>query len=252
MTDIYQIQMTEAIAAWMRNLMENHPDWIASIRNGLTTTLYHDDDMYLNLTEKDASAFTFPIEIEQQHVVVTRYLTLYFTVKALKDCEFYFRRYPFRGLPVTRNEHISNICEMYFSRCYQIKENIKKYFEAVKDVAPVSSSDAIAGDVVVNFSGNLIREYKKIFNNELRTRNSIHHRERFENIEISRISIKELCRESFGSKTEQQIRSNEYRKAVRSWVQRVRHSGIEMDSFLERIAAFTLEYCQFLTDVKKN
>ena len=252
MTDIYRTQMMEAITTWMRNLRENYPGWRVSIRKNIIATLYYDDDVYLSLAKKETSAFTFPAEIEKQRVVVLRYLQLDLTVKALKECEFYFRRYPFRGLPVTHSAHISNICEMYFSRCYQIKENIREYFETVKDVVSVSSSDAGPRNIVEDFTGDLIREYKKIFDNELRARNSIHHHERFEDIEISRISLKEILHENFDSRIEQQIRSNEYRKAVRYWVRNVHRGGKNMDLLLEGIARFTLEYCQFLADVKKN
>jgi hypothetical protein len=104
-------------------------------------------------------AFTFPPEIEKQHAVVYQYIGLQQTVETLKECEYYFRRYPFRGLPVSRASHITNVCEMYFGRFYEFKERLKKYFEAVKAVSPNHNLDI----------GKFIRQYEKIFDDELNT-----------------------------------------------------------------------------------
>ena len=50
--------------------------------------------------------FSFPPDIERAHKVIMAFLSLSDSVESLKEVEFYFRRYPFRGLPVTRHRHI--------------------------------------------------------------------------------------------------------------------------------------------------
>ena len=63
--------------------------------------------------------------------------------KNLRQCEFYFRRYPFRGMPVSKADHIRNICEMYFAQFYVMRSRIKTCLNLMSDllrIKPMSES----------------------------------------------------------------------------------------------------------------
>jgi hypothetical protein len=115
--------------------LDDYPGWREWRRKRIGHTLHFDDQFPADF-EKFEDEFKFSDEVEKQHAVVIQYLGLVDAVSSLKDCEYYFRRYPFRGLPVTRDSHITNVCEMFFGRFYEIKERLKEYFNAVSAVAP--------------------------------------------------------------------------------------------------------------------
>lgn len=227
-------RMSDAIRVWRGNL-ENEPGWKEWRRKRIAHTLYFDDPFPLEV-KSDGGDFVFSDTIKKQHAVVIQYLGLQQTIYSLKECEYYFRRYPFRGLPVTRYGHITNVCEMYFSRVYEFKERMRKYFEAVKAVAPHHRLDI----------GAFIKQFEKVFDQELRARNSVHHDSRFEDIAIDRVLLTEILSLNDKDRGCKREHMGAYRKAVGEWVQRVRVRGSKMDEFLEAIAKVTLSTCIFL------
>lgn len=237
--------MTEAIQGWIRGL-EDYPGWKEWNKRKFRHTLFF-DSIGSSQTEEDEREFTFSEEVEKQRLVIMGYLELNINIDSLKECEYYFRRYPFRDLPVTRSNHITNICEMYFSRCYQFKQRLKEYFRAVVDVAPTH-----AVSVVKDAATDLFKTFDKEFKKELKARNRTHHHERFSEIEIARIALKEMLAETPENLIEQEEQLHEYRKAIKYWVQQVRASGVRMDTYLEHVAALTLGCCEFLSDVGKT
>lgn len=227
-------RMSDAIRLWMGNL-ENEPDWKEWRRKRLAHTLYFDDSLPLNFQQVEEE-FVFSDTIEKQHAVVIQYLGLEQTIYSLKECEYYFRRFPFRGLPVTRYSHLTNVCEMYFSRFYEFKERMKKYFEAVKVTAPNHRLDI----------GKFIKLFEKAFDQELRARNGVHHARRFEDIAIDRVFLTEAISLNDQDRVWKREHKVAYRKVVGEWAQRVRVRGKKMDEFLEAIAKATLSTCTFL------
>ena len=228
-------RMYNAIGAWLIEL-EDYPGWKDWRRKRITHTLYFDDPFPMP-SENLEDEFNFSDEIEKQHAVVFQYLGLEQAIFSLKDCEFYFRRYPFRGLPVSHHNHITNICEMYFGRFYEFKEKLKKYFTAVKEAAPNHGLDI----------GAFIKLFEKTFDQELRARNSVHHHRRFEDIAIDRVFLMESFSTGHEDKGWRQEHFTAYRKLAGEWAQRVRQRGAKMDEFLEATAAATLANCSFLS-----
>jgi hypothetical protein len=84
----------------------------------------------------EAGDIMLPSDIERQHAVVMRHLVLKEIALSFKSCEHYFRRFPFKGLAVSRHEHLSNACELYFDRFYQSRARIKKLSRAVTVLRP--------------------------------------------------------------------------------------------------------------------
>ncbi len=226
--------MMRAIAIWMRKL-NDYPGW-KEWQHGKIHHVLNFDDPFLIDKQEIESEFKFSDEIEKQHTVVMQYLGLHSTITALKECEFYFRRYPFRGLPISRSNHITNVCEMYFTRFYEFKERVKNYLNALNDAMPEKSIDI----------GAFVKLFQKVFDQELRERNKIHHHQRFDDIVVNRISLGELFLIENEYKGWEKEHLRDYRQYTKEWVERVRRRGAKMDQFLEAIADTTLKNCNFL------
>lgn len=226
--------MQDCIAEWMSSL-ENYPGWQEWNRERLAYTLdFHPD----SLNDENQNDFVFSQEMEEQRQLIMKYAQLRLTIDALRECEYYFRRYPFRGLPVTYSGHITNICEMYFSRCYEYRAKLREYLNALQSLSQE--------DLPI---GNILKAFDKEFKDELRNRNKIHHHRRFSEIRIDQIMLRETLRQetkSVGVFEESQIR-REYRRATREWVNHVRITAEKMDTFLEYVSRVTINSRTFLT-----
>jgi hypothetical protein len=235
MSETQRDRMTSAIAAWISRL-ETHPGWKEWKRQQFAHTLHFDETRWPLLDELE-NEFKFSEVVEGEHAVVIKYLALHETVRSLKDCEFYFRRYPFRGLPVTRHSHITNVCEMYFGRFYEFKERLKNYFDAIDSAVPEHGLDF----------GGFVKLFERTFDQELRARNYIHHHSRFEDLAIDRVFLTDSISMGLDEGGWRQAHFVAYRKFTREWAQRVVRRGEKMDEFLEAIARATLSSCRFLS-----
>jgi hypothetical protein len=234
MEETHRARMSNAIGTWLIKL-DGLQGWKEYRRNRLRHTLDFDDPFFMPSEPPDD--FVFPPDMEKQHAIVTQYLGLQQTIEALKECEFYFRRYPFRGLPVTRHAHITNVCEMYFGRFYEFKERLKKYFNTIKAVEPHHTLEI----------GKFVKLFEDVFDQELRARNNVHHHSRFEDIVIDKVFLTDIFSNAADKRGWKQEHLAAYRKAANEWSKRVRARGAKMDEFLEATAGATLTVCGFLT-----
>lgn len=235
-----QVVMSNAIRRWMMKL-ENYPGWKEWRSNRIGLTLYFDDPISPP-AKTHAHEFKFADEIERQHAVVFQYLGLLQTVNTLKECEFYFRRYPFRGLPVTRDSHLTNICEMYFSRFYEFRERLKNYLNAVNSIVEGRKVDVKAW----------LKLFQNNFERELRACNDIHHQRRFEDVAIDRIFLTGTLSGGTSNDIWTREQVGAYQRVAKEWALRVRKRGTRMDEFLEALAKVTLDNCSFLSKNERD
>jgi hypothetical protein len=229
-------RLYQAIIARIDQL-RSYPGWQEFQTKRIGNVLFYADNQEFGIEPAQIGDFEFGEPVNSQHAIIYSYMGLSLTLESLKDCEYYFRRYPFQGLPVTHDAHLGYICEMYFSRFYEFKERSKNTLNLVSAVYP---------DHKIKI-GNFIKLYEKEFDQELRQRNSVNHRSRFETIEIDQIFMAEVM--ATGKKHDnawRQERRRHYRNVSAEWAQRVRDRSSKVDSFLNAIAAFLLEVCDFL------
>ena len=231
-------RLDRAVGVFIRKLFEV-PGWREARAASLMRTLDLDGD---RLDAPEPEAVELSPEMELQHAVVGAYLEVQDVVQSVKTCEYYFRRFPFRGLPVTLQEHLSNACELYFNRIYQFKERLKNLVDAV---------DALVPNHRLDF-GKFIKDFSREFGQEIRERNQIHHSEKFVDLEIERVFLLGVRDETFrkrGLKAQQQ---RHYRKVAREWANRVRRRSAQLDVFHEALADGLLRTCPFLAEAERT
>jgi hypothetical protein len=231
-------RLHDAIANWIRSLDE-YPGWREWNRKKVGKVLDHDDPFFGLAPSEPLGDFTFSPEVERQHSIALGFLRLDMTAMSLKDCEFYFRRYPFRNLPVSRHDHLNNMCEMYFSRFYEFKTRLKELMNLVN--AATGRKLAV---------GELIKAFDKTFGPELRARNDIHHHARFSDIAIDKVALTHLVSKGDkGPRGWDREHLNAYRRATKEWANRVRERAKIVDLFVNAVAEAILSHCSFLGDL---
>jgi len=242
-------RMWEGIREFMLAL-EALPGWREWRRKKLEYTLHFDDPDVVSPREEMAEEFCFTEDIEKQHAVIMGFLALSEGIGALKECEHYFRRYPFRGLPVSKHRHFVNICEMYVSRFYEIRERVRNVLDAVNVMIAPKKLEV----------GKFLKTFDKIFEQEIRARHCIHHRERFDDVAINRMFLAQV----FAVRGEESLalrgvdtglvptHHGEYRKLTHEWVRRVRRRGKLMDDVLETVAKAIVENCDFVASKEED
>ncbi|MDX9684330.1 hypothetical protein QMK56_22860 [Pseudomonas protegens] len=227
--------MLEAVYEWIDRL-DSYPGWREWNRKKFDRALF-DDEWLSDEGREPLDDFNFSAAVNEQYAVVYQYLGLHQTIHALRDCEYYFRRYPFRGLPVSHSDHITNVCEMYFGRFYEFRERLKNYLRALDASLPSHQVEV----------GKYIKLFDKEFDQEIRARNSVHHHQRFTDQSIDRIFLTHtLSRVPTGIGWKEE-RERAYRKVTREWVARVRSRAAKIEEFLEATSAFALSHCGFLS-----
>lgn len=214
-------------------------DFRAFKRRQIGHTLYHDEPFARQSSEADA-VFVFPPEIDRQHDLVMSYLHVSSALESMKRTEFYFRRYPFRGLELGRSEHIRTICEMYFSSVYVLKCRIKETLNKLNKY----SADRI--DV-----GPFVKRYEKEFSQELRQRNLIHHHSSFDDLGIDKVHLTEVIASSGQKYADGWQREHiaAYRRLSGEWSKRVRRRSGVAEEFVNAVADAMLRAAPFLADL---
>lgn len=232
-----QERISHALGDWLQKLQE-YPGWQEWKRSQIGYTLNFDDE-FMPL-ETLSEEFKFSPDIEREHAVVTLYMELLSTANALRDVEWYFRRYPFSRAPVSRESHLRYCCEMYFGRFYQFRERLKKLSKAVKNAAPDHGLDF----------GTFIKMFDKEFDQEIRARHGVHHHQAFNEVAISRIALLELMASSDGRDLPARVYRSHYRKTANDWALRTRRRSKALDQFVEAVAGALLKVCPFLVVAK--
>ncbi len=163
-------------------------------------------------------------------MLASTYFGLQTALRNVEQVEFYFRRYPFHDLPVSKGEHLANCCEMLFDRINQYRDRAKSLTKSIQKVS---------GERDPRF-GRSIRLINDIFRWELRQRNFVHHHGRFEYDVINQLNMVELLRYS----NDLQMlpdRTRVYRVETRKWVKRTRQTRSTLEQITELLSGFVLE-----------
>lgn len=184
----------------------------------------------------DADVDVIPNEIidvrtQQRHALMTGWLALSTMVDALRTCEFYFRKFPFSSKDITRADHLRNCCEMYFDRIAQFRDRLKLTLNSGKTYIP-------EGDFKIRA---FIKAFDKAFDWQMRQRNRVHHRGRFDDAFIDQLALISLLRHSMPALEEVVPEVAIFRKASKAWVKQIRSSIDLLDQFMEGISGVIVD-----------
>jgi hypothetical protein len=227
-----------AVFRWLPKLakIEGWEDWKRQVTG---STMWFDDPWPSD--EEAVGDFKLPEDLDLQHAVVVKYFALHSTLVSLRDCEYYFRRYPFGGLPVQRHDHLRYICEMYFGRFYEFKERSKECFKAINATLPAKKKLD---------PGSLIKVFDKEFRQEIRERNGVHHHDRFEDITIDNLFLLTMMSRNLKADKEWKRRTETaYRRSSKVWANRVVDQSKRVEVYLNIIAKTILLHCPFLAEL---
>jgi hypothetical protein len=233
-------KILNAMSLWMID-RKGDAKWTQWQHERFAYVFNYDKDHVVGMVKSEKN-FSFGSEIDDQHQFFMMFIYIMDCVEGMKECEYYFRRYPFRGLDVARHRHISNTCEMYFSRVYQLKARIKNLSKIVNKRNPACQS----------YFGNLVKLFDKAFDLEMRERNKIHHHMRYEDVETERVYLLKVVSDSHPEKGWDGESLIAYRRVAKDWAARVRQRSERADLFVEAIAQFCLENCDFLLVLAKS
>lgn len=230
-------ELLKLLFKWTDGIIKD-PSFSAYRKRRLVATLHFDDPISPPYTEGELN-YTFSPKTDRQHDLVMMFFNLWEAKESLKQCEYYFRRYPFYGLPVSMDEHIRNVCEMYFNWFYIIRERIKKILNLLNEVTGVKRE-----------VGAYIKRFDAEFDAELRARNAVHHSSSFEDLKLERLKVLRII-----SRTDSQNGVDRgwaaehgvaYRALTREWAQRVKRRSAVMDVYVDKVAEAMIADGKFL------
>jgi hypothetical protein len=114
-----------------------------------------------------------------QSAIMAGYIALVSQVSSVHECEYYFRRYPFRGIPISKGDHLRNCCEIYFDRIVQFRDRLKALLNACKKLQP---------DHDWRISSYL-KTFDRTFASVIRARNHTHHHGRYDDDDINQLAL---------------------------------------------------------------
>lgn len=228
------LELMDAIGIWTQAL-DGYPGFREWQRKkvGAALSLVEGVPLY---NDKSPQEFQFTDEIGRQHEAIVSYLSLFSSFYALQQCEFYFRRYPFTGFPVSKADHLRNICEMYFNRFYEFRERLKRCLNAVDRTA----------ECRIN-TGGILKQFSKEFSLELKARNHIHHHDRFDDATIEGIGLAHIMGrlDDVGPSWRNEARRS-YRRFSAEWAARVKRRSERVEAYVQAVAEAMLTMCPYL------
>jgi len=231
----YSRALIEAIARWMET--ELTPEYMEFKERHIGHILF-------NTTIKDHESvaelkvFSGLDKREGEHTLITTILNLIMAIETLSQIKFYFVRFPFRGLPISKEDHCRNICEFYFSTFYVIRCRLKEMLNVQQEICLGSKTNI----------KKILKVFDVTFDQELRERNGIIHHTPFSEIGLERIAITGLVSRS-GKKEDlywSRTHTSSYRKFCKEWSARVTRRQLDMRTFMDVVFQVIFEQSEFL------
>jgi len=234
-----QRQLQDRISAWLMELLE-FPGYREWKNEQIVRTLL--EGHLLNIDQAPFPDFEFPKEIEQYIDIVQGYHAILSTLFNVRECEFYFKKYPFAGRNVSREAHLRTCCELFLSRVYQFRERLLRQLKRL--------------DRRTKPKGIPVRQIQQAFDerfgNYLAERNKVHHEEEYTDVQLKAIGIGDLLSIADDSPHWFKIPQGNYLKIRREWVKKVETAATHLDIFVGLVAVLMLKRCDFLPKSRKS
>jgi len=218
---------------WLRKLLayEGYTEWKnKQIQQTLLAGL-------IPATELEPLAdFRFSEEIEREHPLVAGYYAVLSSVMSVRECEFYFRRYPFGGKNVSREAHLRTCCELFFSRVYQFET---RWLRHLTQLSRRTKPKGLPIEL-------LKAEFRSRFEEIRSVRHQIHHEDEYSDIQLKAVGLGDLL--SIGDQQFEWLKMSQlsYRQITKDWIARVHSAADQLDLFVGVTATLMLARCEFL------
>ena len=181
--------------------------------------------------------------------VISGFMSIFGMLYSIRECEYYFRRYPFKSKNISRSDYLRNCCEMLFDRIAQLRDRLKISLNAIQKEQPKKSIPV----------GKVIKLFGASFQGPLRLRNWVHHHDRYSDEEISQLSVVDLLSkaqqlqpaEGEGESTGPPMtallnQKGLYQRAARRWIARIDNYEKSAEAFVEIVSQIVLDECDFI------
>lgn len=220
------------LTVWLESLMQvdGFADWKnKDIITTITRGLGEDGD------NDDGEDFPMPDHIVSEHKIVSGYIDLERACLDIRQCEYYFRRFPFHGLPVSHDDHLRNCCELYLNKVGQFRFRLEKQLKTLKRL----KRGAVPSEEIVN-------AFRRQFASLLSERNAIHHEKTYDDLELKSVSLGNLLSIGNNGSPFVEFRKIAYRRNVKAWVKRIQEAHDAIEVYVGITAAVMIERCHFL------
>lgn len=230
-------RLMDRISNWINTI--SAPEFKAYKRKQIGYVLADEFEHELGLIEP-VGDFVFQKDVGAQHNLVMSFLYLNDSGRVLTQCQYYFRRYPFRNLPVTRDDHARNMCEFYFSNIYVARERLKKVLNIIAKMYKNHGLD-IRGT---------LKNFDSTFKQELDVRHQATHDEPFGDLNIDRLMLTRLMSTSPPLKDKGWHKEHlyHYRRFSAEWSKRAKRRSDIVQRLVDSVAQAVLERATFLRE----
>jgi hypothetical protein len=182
--------------------------------------------------------FDFSADVKQQVDLVQGYHAIISTMHGVRECEFYFRTYPFRGKNISREAHLRTCCELFLSRVYQFK---KRWLRQLKWLGRRTQPKGLS-------IKSLEEDFDARFGKLVAERNKIHHEQEYSDIQTQALGLGDLLSVTQGTPDWMRVSRGSYLRIRRGWVKTVRNTADQLDLFVGVVATLMLTRCRFLPE----
>ena len=237
--------LLNAATAWIQEGMQDQKRLALANRRILATLTQHLDPLE-NLEEVD-----LPLSPNQalEAGVISGFMSVFMMLHSIRECEFYFRRYPFGNVKISRSDYLRNCCEMLFDRIAQMRDRLKILLNSIQKSVPNKKIPV----------GQIIKIFSRAFVGPIKIRNHVHHHDRYSDEDISQLSMANLLEMadlytlSSGAKepphTSLKLLLNQktlYQRAAKKWISRINSYEESAEFFVELVAQIILDECDFV------
>jgi len=182
--------------------------------------------------------FSLPDHIIREHEIISGYIEIQQSLASIRECEFYFRKYPFSNKNISREAHLRTCCELFFGRIYQFRE---RFFKQLKKVQRRNRKNLLNSEI-------LFEEFERRFKPATDARNDLSHHKAYQDIHLNAVGLGDLLSFADPELVFLKVPRRSYQSISRYWVQQVKAAADELDVFIGVLAIVMLTLCTFLPD----
>lgn len=237
-TEVQKI-LWERIAAWLKSFSEQDGflEWKnRHIAATLVSGLIPDGE------PEHIEDFPLSDALIREHEIVSGYLEIQTCLMTIRECEHYFRKYPFKKEEITREAHLRTCCELFFGRIFQFRE---RYFKLLKRVQRRSKRKVLVVETIS-------QQFEQRFQQVVDARNDFSHHKAYQDIHLNAVGLGDLLSSANDDLRFMRLPVRSYRAIAKYWINQVNQAVEQLDVFIGVLALVMLDLCTFLPEPQQG